>query len=152
MKTTIAHAEHKAGPGRAPFRPPHPIRHREFTRICFMQLRASESVSIESSTGFERSEVVLHTLTRGARARLNRCSVLNAAIGNKNYGSAWVAAPPRRPPLPGHPPTHPSAWLPTRLSACLATRSSLSARHYLPHPSFPSRTPNSRDINVQQAS
>ena len=31
-----------------------PIRHREFTRRCFMELRASESVSIESSTGFER--------------------------------------------------------------------------------------------------
>ena len=30
-----------------------PIRHREFTRRCFMELRASESVSIESSTGFE---------------------------------------------------------------------------------------------------
>ena len=29
-----------------------PIRHREFTRRCFMELRASESVSIESSTGF----------------------------------------------------------------------------------------------------
>ena len=31
-----------------------PIRHREFTRRCFMELRASESVSIESSTGFEQ--------------------------------------------------------------------------------------------------
>ena len=31
-----------------------PIRHREFTRRCFMEQRASESVSIESSTGFEQ--------------------------------------------------------------------------------------------------
>ena len=31
-----------------------PIRHREFTRRCFMELRASESVSIESNTGFAK--------------------------------------------------------------------------------------------------
>ena len=34
-----------------------PIRHREFTRRCFMELRASESVSIESSTGLSDKHV-----------------------------------------------------------------------------------------------
>ena len=47
-----------------------PIRHRECTRRCFMELRASESVSIESSTGF----VWCQGVVKSAGIALSVCS------------------------------------------------------------------------------
>ena len=61
-------------------------RHREFTRRCFMELRAGEAVSIESSTGFEhillKCTPVTHILAVATTAVARRAVAQQTAPGS----------------------------------------------------------------------
>ena len=70
-----------------------PIRHREFTRRCFMELRASESVRIESSTGFE-SSAALNTARTSRKQQSSSMYAVNRTDGASTSAASrmWADA------------------------------------------------------------